>query len=87
MPKKRAGLQFAEAWSEQCQTNFEELKVRLTTAPVLAYADFFLPFILKVDACHGWLGAVLSQEQGGKVRPIAYASHGQKSGSRCPLWP
>lgn len=39
-------------------------------------ADFSLPFILEVDASHGGLGAVLSQEQHGMVRPIAYASQG-----------
>lgn len=64
----------AGSWTEACQTSFEGLKGKLTTAPVLAYADFSLPFILEVDASHGGLGAVLSQEQGGKVRPIAYAS-------------
>lgn len=55
---------------------FETLKAKLTTAPVLAFADFSLPFILEVDASHGGLGAILSQEQNGKVRPIAYASRG-----------
>ena len=44
------------------------------SSPVLAYANFDLPFILEVDASHDGLGAVLSQEQDGKVRPIAYAS-------------
>lgn len=48
--------------------------MRLTTAPVLAYANFSLPFILEVDACQNGLRAVLSQEQEGKVRPLAYAS-------------
>ncbi|XDV17974.1 hypothetical protein PO909_023762 [Leuciscus waleckii] len=73
-PRVRAGKSFADVWSEQCQQSFDELKVRLTTAPVLAYADFSLPFILEVDASYGGLGAVLSQEQNGRVRPIAYAS-------------
>lgn len=45
-------------------------------APVLAYADFSLPFILEVDASQGGLGAVLSQEEGGRVRHIAYGSCG-----------
>ena len=61
-------------WTEACQASFDGLKGKLTTAPVLAYADFSLPFVLEVDASHGGLGAVLSQEQEGKVRPIAYAS-------------
>lgn len=44
------------------------------SAPVLAYADFSRPFILEVDASLSGLGAVLSQEKEGQVRPIAYAS-------------
>lgn len=55
---------------------------KLTTAPVLTYADFSLPFILEVDASHSGLGAVLSQEQEGKVRPIAYASRGLRPTER-----
>lgn len=41
---------------------------------MLAYADFSLPFILEIDASHRGLGAVLSQDQGGRIRPVAYAS-------------
>lgn len=67
---------------EESNKNFETLKVKLTTAPVLAYADFSLPFILEVDASHGGLGAVLSQAQAGKVRPIAYASRGLRPTER-----
>lgn len=48
----------------------------IITAPVLAYADFKSNFVLEVDASHGGLGAVLSQEQEGKFRSIAYASLG-----------
>lgn len=39
-------------WTDECQQCFEALKTRLTTAPVLAYADFSLPFILEVDASY-----------------------------------
>lgn len=56
--------------------SYLELKVRLTTAPVLVYADFSHLLILEVDASHRGLKAALSQEQEGRVRPIAYASHG-----------
>ncbi|KAL7859568.1 hypothetical protein SRHO_G00147150 [Serrasalmus rhombeus] len=82
--KSRKGLErsFSSSWSERCQYSFDELKRWLTTAPVLAYADFNLPFILKVDASHSGLGAVLSQEQGGKVRPVAYASRGLRPTER-----
>ncbi|KAL1270080.1 hypothetical protein QQF64_032369 [Cirrhinus molitorella] len=41
-----------------------------------AYADFTKPFVLDKDASHAGLGAVLSQEEGGKLRPVAYASRG-----------
>lgn len=40
--------------------------------------DFFFPCILEVDASFGGIRAVLSQEQNGKVRPIACASRGLK---------
>ena len=63
-----------ELWDDQCEKSFQELKSRLVSAPVLAYANFSLPFILEVDASFSGLGAVLSQEQEGKVRPVAYAS-------------
>ena len=31
-------------WTPKCQRSFEELKYKLTTAPVLAYPDFSKPF-------------------------------------------
>lgn len=61
---RRVGQQVLEKWTGEHQQSFEALKSKLTTAPVLAYTDFSLPFILEVDASHGGLGAVLSQEQG-----------------------
>lgn len=70
------------AWDESCEDAFQSLKNRLTSAPVLAYADFQKPFILEVDASHGGLGAILSQEHEGKVRPVAFASRGLKPTER-----
>ncbi len=58
------------------------MKSKLTSALVLAYADFSSPFILEVDASYSGLGAILSQEQGGKVRPIAYASRSLRPAER-----
>lgn len=55
------------------ERSFQDLKP-LMSSLVLAYADFSLPFILKMDPNHKGLEAVLSQEQEGKVRPINYAS-------------
>ncbi|KAL1263544.1 hypothetical protein QQF64_006283 [Cirrhinus molitorella] len=84
-PKKSAGPSFVGAWSGQCQKSFDTLKEKLTTSPILAYADFSLPFILEVDASHRGLGAVLSQEQEGKVRPIAFASRSLRPTERNPV--
>src|SRR6185369_15066421 len=57
-------------WSEECQSSFEELKKRLTTAPVLAMLDIHKSFDIYCDASRQGLGCVLMQE--GHV--IAYAS-------------
>ncbi|KAL6476359.1 hypothetical protein MHYP_G00148580 [Metynnis hypsauchen] len=67
---KTPKISLATAWSEDCEQAFQSLKAKLTSAPVLAYADFNKPFILEVDASHGGLGAVLSQEQDGKLGAV-----------------
>ena len=69
-------------WTEDTENSFQELKTRLTTTPILAYADYNLPFILHVDASGSGLGAVLYQEQQGKRRVIAYASRGLNSAEK-----
>jgi len=57
-------------WTDDCQNSFEELKRRLTTAPVLAMPDIHKNFDIYCDASRQGLGCVLMQE--GRV--IAYAS-------------
>jgi hypothetical protein len=69
-------------WDTTCQDAFEQLREALTTAPLLGYADYRLPFILETDASNDGLGAVLSQIQDGKPRVIAYASRGLRGGER-----
>ncbi|KAG5265670.1 hypothetical protein AALO_G00245010 [Alosa alosa] len=63
-------------WSPDCEKAFQDLKESLLRAPVLAYADFSLPFRLYNDASLHGLGAVLAQVQEGRERVIAYASRG-----------
>ena len=57
-------------WSEKCQANFEELKKRLTTSPVLVLPDLSKNFSIYCDASRQGLRSVLMQE--GRV--VAYAS-------------
>jgi hypothetical protein len=57
-------------WSEVCQNSFDELRKRLTTAPVLIMPDIHKSFDTYCDTSKQGLGCVLMQE--GHV--IAYAS-------------
>jgi glutaredoxin-related protein len=57
-------------WSEVCEKSFQELKRRLTTAPVLTLPDIKKHFVVYYDASRQGFGCVLMQE--GKV--VAYAS-------------
>lgn len=66
----------AEKWTPECEIAFQTLITKLTSAPILAFANPQLPFILHTDACRDGLGAALYQEQEGRVRAIAYASRG-----------
>lgn len=67
---------FGSRWTEACQQAFETLIEKLSTAPVLGFADPKLPYILHTDASTTGLGAALYQEQEGKLRAIAFASRG-----------
>jgi len=61
-------------WRGEHQEAFETLRDRLCDAPVLAYPDPNLPFILYTDASDVGVGAVLSQVQDGTERVVQYLS-------------
>lgn len=79
---KTPNIPLLARWDEKCEQAFQSLREKLCTAPVLAFADFAKPFVLEVDASHLGLGAVLSQEHDGKLRPVAYASRSLKRTER-----
>ena len=64
----------AFVWSLECQQAFDELKTRLTTAPILALPNNEEDFILDTDASDVGVGAVLSQVTDGQERVMAYYS-------------
>jgi transposase InsO family protein len=71
---KKSGNLSSWHWSQEQQKSFEYLKECLSSTPVLAFADFSLPFELEVDASVYGLGAILFQVQDGHRRIIACAS-------------
>ena len=68
----KKGVRFV--WTAGCQKAFDELKRILTSEPVLALPDDKGTYVLDTDASDYGLGAVLSQQQDGTERVIAYAS-------------
>ena len=60
--------------TEDCQRAFEELKKKMTSAPVIAFPRDGDTFILDCDASNEAIGAVLSRIQNGQEKVIAYAS-------------
>ncbi|KRY31610.1 Transposon Ty3-I Gag-Pol polyprotein [Trichinella spiralis] len=49
-------------WSNEAEEAFQRLKRALTTAPILAFSRFDIPFIVDTDASETGIGAVLSQK-------------------------
>ena len=61
-------------WAQEQEDAFNKLKSLITAAPVLAIPNHTDPFRLETDASAFATGAVLSQKQDNKWRPIAYMS-------------
>jgi len=62
-------------WKEAQRESFEELKRRLTTAPILSVPDFSKQFIIRTDASKDGIGGVLIQKDDNNVeKPIHFIS-------------
>ena len=55
----RKGVKFE--WDDRCEESFQELKQRLTSAPVLTLPSGNEDFVVFSDASHQGLGCVLMQ--------------------------
>lgn len=67
----------AKAKSVESHEAFKKLQQALLSEPVLAYADFNLPFYIQCDASSIGIGAVIGQlkpENFFKFKPIMFAS-------------
>ena len=61
-------------WEKEHQRAFEELKEKITSQLVLALPRREGKFRVKIDASGHTIGEVLSREQEGKWKPIAFLS-------------
>ncbi|RVW99426.1 Retrovirus-related Pol polyprotein from transposon opus [Vitis vinifera] len=61
-------------WDDRCQRSFEELKLFLTTAPIVRAPNWQLPFEVMCDASDFAIGAVLGQREDEKPYVIYYTS-------------
>ena len=68
----RAGVEWE--WSTAQHQAFNRLKLALTTAPVLKLPDFERQFVVTTDASDAAVGAILEQDFGNGLQPVAFAS-------------
>lgn len=61
-------------WDDRAREAFTQLKKRFASAPILRQPDLSRQFIVEVDASDVGVGAVLSQQQEGKLHLCAYFS-------------
>ena len=68
----RAGVEWE--WYEAQHQVFNRLKLALTTAPVMKLPDFERQFVVTTDASDAAVGAILEQDFGNDLQPVAFAS-------------
>ncbi|KAF7640883.1 hypothetical protein LDENG_00007750, partial [Lucifuga dentata] len=62
------------SWTPEAENSFKQLKVALTSAPVLMLPDNSKPFFQAVDDKEGFMTSVLLQKHGDKLKPVTYFS-------------
>ena len=62
-------------WSDSEQRSFDTLKKAISSAPILTSPDPNLPYVVTTDASGFATGAILQQDQGKGLQPIAFMSH------------
>ena len=71
-----------QRWEEEHQRAFEELKEKITSQPVLSLPRREGKFRVEMDASGHVIGGVLSQEQDGKWKQIAFLSRTMQPAER-----
>ena len=64
----------AWSWGDSQEHSFTVLKVAIATAPILRLPDFERQFIITTDASDVAIGAILEQDFGSGLQPIAFSS-------------
>ena len=61
-------------WTDECETAFQSIKQSLVNYPVLRFPDFTKDFFLSTDASDFAISAVLEQQHGTDLHPVAFIS-------------
>ncbi|GMH44678.1 hypothetical protein BSKO_12630 [Bryopsis sp. KO-2023] len=69
-------------WGQAQQAAFEELKTKLTTAPLLLIPDPEKPYTVVTDASNIALGATLMQDGSDGLQPVAFLSRSLNTAER-----
>ena len=69
-------------WTKTENDAFDALKNAITSAPVLINPDPMKPYVVTTDASGFATGAILQQDHGHGLQPIAFMSHKMNSAER-----
>ncbi len=61
-------------WTSEAEEHFDALKIAIAYAPALGLPDYSRPFHLHAGETVGVAMGVLTQDRGGKPRPVSYLS-------------